>query len=262
MNGERRIARMRLQSSASSAIAASIAAPKTMSEVSMRQPCQVTTTSPGRSASQATPSDSAPTTIEEIDDADHCVWARLAERRQRIGGDAPARRNGRVARLGFLDPRFGQRFLPLRGKRAISASAAAMSTTRGVGIDPRDDRRRVVARRRIDRGDAHELLRVALQPPEEGAVARRGAGGSQQGRRELRKLVRKFCRARYAVGGEWFERRQSRSGPRRAISPPQVRLDMARRVRPRRAAPRRRRSSAPRGRPRSPHGAPHHRRAL
>ena len=36
-----------------------------MSDVSMRQPCQVTTTSPGRSASQTTPSDSAPTTMRK-----------------------------------------------------------------------------------------------------------------------------------------------------------------------------------------------------
>jgi hypothetical protein len=36
-------------------MAASIAAPSTISEVSMRNPCQVITTSPGRSASKATP---------------------------------------------------------------------------------------------------------------------------------------------------------------------------------------------------------------
>ena len=42
-----------LQTSTSSATATSSAAAITSSEVSMRKPCQVTTTSPGRSASQA-----------------------------------------------------------------------------------------------------------------------------------------------------------------------------------------------------------------
>ena len=48
-----------------SATSTRIAAPRTMSEVSMRRPCHTITTSPGRSAIQATASDSAPTAMRK-----------------------------------------------------------------------------------------------------------------------------------------------------------------------------------------------------
>ena len=69
--------------------------------------------------------------------------------------------------------------------------------------------------------------------------------------REHGELVRKRRGVRYAVGGERFERRRRVLRRRRALSPPPARLDTARRARPRRAAPRRRQSTVPRGRPRS-----------
>jgi len=47
-------------------IAASAAAASIITEVSIRQPCQVTITSPGRSASQATPSARMPTAIRKV----------------------------------------------------------------------------------------------------------------------------------------------------------------------------------------------------
>ena len=59
------MARTMLQTVTSTATATSTAAAITISEVSMRRPCQVTTTSPGRSASQAAPSASAPTTMRK-----------------------------------------------------------------------------------------------------------------------------------------------------------------------------------------------------
>ena len=109
----------------------------------MRKPCQVMTTSPGRSASQATPSDSAPTTMRKR--TTRIIAGRLAERRERVGGDLPARRNGRLARLRLLDPVGGERFCRVRQCGDIGERRGDVGV-RGVDVDPRDDRRRIVAR--------------------------------------------------------------------------------------------------------------------
>ena len=116
---------MRLQSSARTTSAATRPAPSTISEVSMRSPCQTMTTSPGRSASQATPSDNAPTTMRKRTTRDHCE-AGLLE---------PASAAAAICRLAAIAASRAFAFstqpaasgFAASGNAAMSVSAAAMS---------------------------------------------------------------------------------------------------------------------------------------
>ena len=107
---------------------------------------------------------------EEEDDADHCAGGLLSAAsasaaRRRLAAMAASRasaflthgreRAGRIRQLGDIGERGGDIAAP------------------GVNIDARHDRAGIVARRRVDRGDADELLRIGLQPAEEGILARR-----------------------------------------------------------------------------------------
>src|SRR5581483_4347870 len=103
----------------------------TITEVSMRQPNHWIVTSPGRSASHATPNASTPTrarktTIRII--GSRSSWRGFAERPQRIAFELAACRQCRVARLRALDPivpggaRLGRQLFHFRdGARNITA---------------------------------------------------------------------------------------------------------------------------------------------
>ena len=156
-----------------------------------------------------------------------------------------------VARVRLLHPGFGQRLGGWRQAGDVGERRGDVGV-RGVGIEPRDDRRRIVAARRVDGRDADETFGVGSQgcPRKEPLPRRRRRSGL---RRSLASAARAACASAASLGtpagGKRCERRDAHSDPRRAISPLcELGRDTARRVRPRRAAPRRQRPRARHGR--------------
>ena len=150
----------------------------TITEVSMRQPCQVMATSPGRSANQTAPNGQERDDDEIDDDADHRGLAsllagsftcRAPPARRRRGAGSPRRRPARASacliqasrRRAHVGRQLGQ-----LGERAGEIGV------RGLDLDARDDRARIGARHLLDRADAHELLGVRRQA---GRASRRRA---------------------------------------------------------------------------------------
>ncbi len=165
----------------------------------MRRPCQVTTDvarpigEPGDTERQRADNN------QKENDADHCA-AGLLKRRERVGGNLSACGDCRVARLRLLDPVGGGGLCRIRQCGDVVEGRGDI-VTRGVERDAGDDRRRIVANRRIDRRDAHKPLRAVLDPSEKARFAGRRVGRALQCRGKRRELMRQRSGARHAVRG-------------------------------------------------------------
>ena len=164
-------------------------------------------------------------------------------------------------RFGFLDPCGGEGFSGIRQARRCREVRAAISARARVDVDPGDNRRRIVAHRRIDRRDAHELLRMRFELSQERGVGRRRVGCPQQSRGRTRKFMSERGRTRDAGGGEGLERRRRSLGGAERFHRREFVLIRQRLARPFRAALRPRWSSARHGRPPRMSAAPPARRA-
>ena len=222
-----------------------------MTEVSIRWPCQVIATSPGRSASQAAPSASKPDQHEEEDDADH--------RRPRLKARSPSAAsasaaNCRLAASAALracalrDPGLRRRARRGRELRQLGERARKI----GPGGAPRHARGRrrvgIIAGRFVGRPDAHELSGIALQAFEEGAVARRGARGPDDRRRNAGEFLRQRPRRSARRTPRRFPAAQAPSDRARATWRQLAQRRTARRARPRSSAGRPRWRGAQNGR--------------
>ena len=135
----------------------------------MRMPCQVSTTSPGRSASQRHAERQRADRDEKEDDADHCAAGLLSAASAsaaifRLAASAASRAVAcftQAAAIGFA----------ASGKRGDIAQCGGDVGARGIAIDAGHDRRRIAAGRGVDRRDADQTLRMAFQASEESGLA-------------------------------------------------------------------------------------------
>ena len=79
----------------------------------------------------------------------------------------------------------------------------------GVDLDTRQHSGSIVARRRVDRPDAHQPAGIRLQPFEEAALRRLRAGNLQHGRQQRAQFPRQRRPRRHAAGREWRKRRNN-----------------------------------------------------
>ena len=208
----------------------------------MRTPCQVTTTSPGTSASQAD---------AERQRADHdqkmttriiarpaCRAPRARRRRCAARGDR------RFARLRFLGPAGDERLARDRAARR-SRQRRGNVAARGIDIDPRDHRAGS-----LPGGASTGVMRtsrcaLALSLPRNVASAgTRVRGLAAKPAPERQAHAPSASAARHAGSGKGFKRRCRFWRAAERLHRFKLGLDTARRARRRRAAPRRRPSGA------------------
>src|SRR5262249_1123158 len=132
---------------------AATAAASTNTEVSMRSPCQVMATSPGRSASHTAPNPSAPTIMRYKTTR---ILPSLCRPAEPVGGKSTGRGECGAARLRLFDPSFGRRSRG-RGKLRQLGKRAGNIALRRLHLDARNDRAGTAAGSLLQRMDAHEL---------------------------------------------------------------------------------------------------------
>ena len=190
----------------------------------MRRPCQTITTSPGRSASQATPNDSAATTRRKrtarIIGGSSRIIAVLAFASSASAAAAMRRLAASAASRAFACCTHGSASVLADGGRlAMSLSAAAISACAASALS-RASAEEGSRHGRADGRDADETFGVALKAAEEPTAARwRRSGRRLEFWHQLHELMRQNRVARNAGSGERCERRRPRPDPRRTLLP-------------------------------------------
>src|SRR6516225_5578927 len=150
-------------------------------------------TSPGRSATQTKPAASTATASRNVMTRTIAPSIR-SDCARRIGCVLTRGLERALTRLRFRDPALCRRAYRI-GKLAEIGERGRDVGLDDVALDTRQHRRRIVAGRRIDWTDAHELAGIGLQPFEEPTLRRLRARKVDHRRQQVMQLPRQRRRA-------------------------------------------------------------------
>src|SRR5450830_477165 len=184
------------------------ASAKIGSEVSIRQPLQVSATSPLWSPTQVATSAAAAINIRNrMIRIIGGLWRWFAERRRGIGRELTGGRRRSIARIGLLDPWLQWRTIGCREAIQFAPRRADIVEPRGRS-SAAEDRRPPLTGLRGDAADANQPFGAGLQTIDYAGSLRDRGFARRQPTNQRQQLFAECVGARHARRGEVIERRQ------------------------------------------------------